>query len=60
MTNPCCKVWLDGAKATPAEDRPDRAPGCNLVSLLFLLLPWIYLHTTESVPDYALLWFARH
>ncbi|KAL3161075.1 hypothetical protein ABBQ38_009458 [Trebouxia sp. C0009 RCD-2024] len=30
MTNPCCKVWLDGAKAIPADDRPDRPPGCNL------------------------------
>ena len=32
MTNPCCKVWLDGAKAISADDRPDRPPGCNLVS----------------------------
>ncbi len=32
MTNPCCKVWLDGAKAIPVDDRPDRPPGCNLVS----------------------------
>ncbi len=34
MTNPCCKVWLDGAKAIPVDDRPDRPPGCNLVSNL--------------------------
>lgn len=34
MTNPCCKVWLDGAKAIPVDDRPDRPPGCNLVSPL--------------------------
>ena len=32
MTNPCCKVWLDGAKAIPVDDRSDRPPGCNLVS----------------------------
>ncbi|DBA84967.1 TPA: hypothetical protein ACH3X2_005708 [Trebouxia sp. C0005] len=30
MTNPCCKVWLDGAKGIPVDDRPDRPPGCNL------------------------------
>ena len=54
MTNPCCKVWLDGAKATPAEDRPDRPPGCNLVSALSLLLLWSCLHPTDSVSAYTL------
>ena len=42
MTNPCCKVWLDGAKATPVDDRPDRPPGCSLVSPSFLLQLWTY------------------
>lgn len=43
MTNPCCKVWLDGAKAIPADDRPDRPPGCNLVSPLLPFYIILYI-----------------
>ena len=36
MTNPCCKVWLDGARARPVDDRHDRPLGCTLVRPLAL------------------------
>lgn len=48
MTNPCCKVWLDGAKATAVDDRPDRPPGCNLVCLLSSYL-FLHLHRRALV-----------
>lgn len=37
MTNPCCKVWLDGAKARPVDDRHDKPLGCTLVSSITVL-----------------------
>lgn len=40
VTNPCCKVWLDGAKARPVDDRPDRPLGCTLA-----------LHRNHSPPS---------
>ena len=50
MTNPCCKVWLDGAKAIPVDDRPDRPPGCNLVSFMSGLLLTVYAAGTAMLP----------